>query len=595
MKRAHDSFGDAAEERRAKRQRAASYSDSDPDDSAQDGQDADDDLETVRVQGMKLYDAARLAVDKATQRPIAPDFMKVPPKKTYPDYYEIIKQPIALDDIKNFLDRRAFKSLEMVKAQFDLCFKNARKYNQKDSQIWRDAKALQKTVNNEYKKIQGIDQDDESDDDGKKEKKKNIARTMKNRLNKLTARTDDSGRILSAEFMDLPPRKIYPYYYREIQSPICFNGIAKRVKEKYYKTMEAFAADVNLVFDNAKQFNAEQSQIYEDADILQEYFRLLMGADAPQSSAADTKIKLNLKLPVAPATAAPAKDTTTTKAPKAAKPAKEETLPSSLTLRVPTKDKPAPPPLRKTETPSLPVAPATAARPPSPKLPVAPNVVTKPKPAGTPVAATRPRATHAPVSHPLPVPVPVPIHAPPPPPPVARVPYYPMHHLPGPSPATPASKPAAAPTPQQQQQKTPQVVYKYETPDPPAEARHPIAAAVVQTVGGAGRTWKLGAREGVRTWSVRLGRAEKTVRLAKLRFMDIDESDESEDEDGHETVVKLNGKPVEMPAADEDDAMNDTGTGNGSIGWEKELVQGMNVLEFGAKGGEVWKMYLDRP
>lgn len=87
--------------------------------------------------------------------------MKVPSKKLYPgarrhpranavlnsgaraDYYEIIKQPVALDDIKQLLDRSAFPSLEMVKAQFDRCFKNARKYNVKESQIWRDAKALQ--------------------------------------------------------------------------------------------------------------------------------------------------------------------------------------------------------------------------------------------------------------------------------------------------------------------------------------------------------------------------------------------------------------------------------------------------------------------
>lgn len=46
-------------------------------------------------------------------------------------------------------------------------------------------------MNNEYKKIKGIDQDDDSDDEGKKEKKKNITRTMKNRINKLTAKTDD--------------------------------------------------------------------------------------------------------------------------------------------------------------------------------------------------------------------------------------------------------------------------------------------------------------------------------------------------------------------------------------------------------------------
>lgn len=59
------------------------------------------------------------------------------------DYYKIIKHPIALDDISAFLERRTFRSLEAVKVQFDTMFKNAKKYNVKESQIWRDAKTLQ--------------------------------------------------------------------------------------------------------------------------------------------------------------------------------------------------------------------------------------------------------------------------------------------------------------------------------------------------------------------------------------------------------------------------------------------------------------------
>ena len=75
-------------------------------------------------------------------RLISYDFQKLPSKKQYPDYYALIKRPIALDEIGKRLERGEYASLEAVKADFDTCFKNAKKYNMKDSQIWLDAKAL---------------------------------------------------------------------------------------------------------------------------------------------------------------------------------------------------------------------------------------------------------------------------------------------------------------------------------------------------------------------------------------------------------------------------------------------------------------------
>jgi hypothetical protein len=68
--------------------------------------------------------------------------MRKPPKRLYPDYYQIIEQPIALEDIKKQLDTGLYQSLEGVKHDLDLCFANAKKYNMKDSEIWKDAKHL---------------------------------------------------------------------------------------------------------------------------------------------------------------------------------------------------------------------------------------------------------------------------------------------------------------------------------------------------------------------------------------------------------------------------------------------------------------------
>ena len=60
----------------------------------------------------------------------------------YPDYYIIIKKPIALDKIKSQLDSGEYQSLFAVKNDLDQCFRNAKRYNLKESQIFNDAKFL---------------------------------------------------------------------------------------------------------------------------------------------------------------------------------------------------------------------------------------------------------------------------------------------------------------------------------------------------------------------------------------------------------------------------------------------------------------------
>ena len=73
---------------------------------------------------------------------MSPIFMRKPPKRQYPDYYVLIKQPIALDDIKSKIEKGGYPTLEDVRQDFELCFNNAKQYNLKESEIWKDAKDL---------------------------------------------------------------------------------------------------------------------------------------------------------------------------------------------------------------------------------------------------------------------------------------------------------------------------------------------------------------------------------------------------------------------------------------------------------------------
>jgi hypothetical protein len=75
-------------------------------------------------------------------QPLSHEFMRLPSKRQYSDYYQLIKRPISLEEIKKQLDDGSYKSLEEVKDDLVHCFTNAKKYNQKNSSIWLDAKVL---------------------------------------------------------------------------------------------------------------------------------------------------------------------------------------------------------------------------------------------------------------------------------------------------------------------------------------------------------------------------------------------------------------------------------------------------------------------
>ena len=76
-------------------------------------------------------------------RSIALDFLRLPSKRQFPDYYQVIKKPIALEDIQKQLEDLEYSSLEELREDFETCFKNAKKYNVRESVIWKDAKSLQ--------------------------------------------------------------------------------------------------------------------------------------------------------------------------------------------------------------------------------------------------------------------------------------------------------------------------------------------------------------------------------------------------------------------------------------------------------------------
>ncbi|KAI9438434.1 RSC complex protein [Lactarius psammicola] len=445
-------------------------------------------LEQVKEQGLKLWQTVKDAVDK-DGRSLSADFLRLPNKRMYPDYYTIIKKPIALDKIKSQLDTGEYSSLIAVKSDLEQCFRNAKRYNLKESQIFNDAKFLHKLTSREYVNMTGDTKDeaeghnedplqedghesglkDGTDDEPKK--KKAMTRLLTVRLDKLVAKKDDAGNTLSNDFMELPNKKIWAIYYKTISRPMSFEKIYKHLKRKEYSNAAQFAQDVELVFSNAMQFNEDNTPLWEAARQLKEYFAKLM-ADlpapftvpqyAPKDPPRQSNGKIKLKVPPAQHSPPQASTSTTAASPPQVNP--------PLVLKVPAKD--------------------------------------------TQVQAS----TSSPVA--------------------------------GPS-STPASSPANPSVPARKTTSSP----AQPAVRTPAPAPTPALRSVALTITPTHRRLALDARDGVRSWSLRLAPSESGLRVTDVRLFrsadSDDENDGSEEEEEEEE---------EEDAEEEED---EEGEGNG--------------------------------
>lgn len=72
-----------------------------------------------------------------------------------------------------------------------------------------------------------------------------------------------------ALFEKLPTKKELPDYYQLIEHPMDVKTIEAKVKKDEYKELADLKADVELMFNNAKDYNMPGSEIYKDAVALQ--------------------------------------------------------------------------------------------------------------------------------------------------------------------------------------------------------------------------------------------------------------------------------------------------------------------------------------
>jgi ATP-dependent helicase STH1/SNF2 len=97
-----------------------------------------------------------------------------------------------------------------------------------------------------------------------------------------TTEADGTRRPRCDLFLSLPDRQLYADYYKLIKNPISLNMIAERVNTNYYAAVEDFRRDVLLMVNNAKKYNVEGSDVYQDAVELQRVFEQALAQGSPQ-------------------------------------------------------------------------------------------------------------------------------------------------------------------------------------------------------------------------------------------------------------------------------------------------------------------------
>uniref|UniRef100_A0A8D2P3U1 Protein polybromo-1 n=1 Tax=Zosterops lateralis melanops TaxID=1220523 RepID=A0A8D2P3U1_ZOSLA len=262
----------------------------------------------------QLYDTVRSCRNNQGQL-ISEPFFHLPSKKKYPDYYQQIKTPISLQQIRTKLKNHEYETLDQLEADLNLMFENAKRYNVPNSAIYKRVLKMQQVMQAKKKELARRDDIEDGDsmissatsDTGssKRKSKKNVRKQrMKILYNAvLEAREPGTGRRLCDLFMVKPSKKDYPDYYKIILEPMDLKMIEHNIRNDKYVAEEAMIEDMKLMFRNARHYNEEGSQVYNDAHMLEKILkekRKELGPLAEDDDVASPKLKLSRKSGISP-------------------------------------------------------------------------------------------------------------------------------------------------------------------------------------------------------------------------------------------------------------------------------------------------------
>lgn len=81
-------------------------------------------------------------------RPIATQFISLPDRDDLPEYYDIIKLPLALDTIEEKVQNHEYPTVSTLESDLKRLVQNAKDFNDPKSEIFEDAERIRKLVFN---------------------------------------------------------------------------------------------------------------------------------------------------------------------------------------------------------------------------------------------------------------------------------------------------------------------------------------------------------------------------------------------------------------------------------------------------------------
>ncbi|PNF18061.1 Protein polybromo-1 [Cryptotermes secundus] len=250
-----------------------------------------------------LFTAVMMATDQ-DNRPLHTVFQLLPSKKRYPEYYDVIDNPVDLKMIATKIQQNQYSNLGELEKDLLQMTRNACLFNEPGSQIYKDAKTLRKVISSKKievehgkyqpgtgksserirnKRMRGVqslsaitaalrDEEEESDDGGPMDEDTALEDVDNPRwqlFETIKTTTNNQGHPLSEPFWKLPSKRYYPDYYKEIKNPVSLSQIRNKLKRGDYGTVSEVAGDMNIMFENAKKYNRPDSRLYKDAVKLQ--------------------------------------------------------------------------------------------------------------------------------------------------------------------------------------------------------------------------------------------------------------------------------------------------------------------------------------
>ncbi|KAM8931014.1 protein polybromo-1 isoform 1-T1 [Pelodytes ibericus] len=209
----------------------------------------------------EVYEAVKNYTDKRGRR-LSAIFLRLPSRSELPDYYLTIKKPIDMEKIRSHIMANKYQDIDAMCEDFVIMFNNACTYNEPESLIYKDALVLHKVLLETRRDIEG------DEDSHVPNVTLLIQELIHNLFVSMMSHQDDEGRCYSDSLAEIPA--VDPKFPK--RPPLTFDIIRRNVENNRYRRLDLFQEHMFEVLERARRMNRTDSEIYEDAVELQQFF-----------------------------------------------------------------------------------------------------------------------------------------------------------------------------------------------------------------------------------------------------------------------------------------------------------------------------------